>query len=198
MPMTDRHRIRASWHDYCDGIYFVTIRCGDKGHHLGEISDGEMSLSPVGMIVDQCIADISVHSGSVEVLNYVVMPNHVHFIVDIHKSEGDESQNPDLGCLRQSDHGEGCVDFHFNSELSKAVRLFKAACTRLVRRLPGYEGIELWQRNYHEHIIRDQHAFDNIMLYIDTNVMNWGYDRFHPSPSADAPWKHRPQNPDKG
>ena len=102
------------------------------------------------------------------------------------------------GCLRPPRHDEPQADNHFNSRLAVIIRSFKAACSIEINRqwqqqniadissqgraqniapLPPIDG--LWQRNYHEHIIRNQQAFENIMNYIDTNIEKWDQDCFY-------------------
>lgn len=104
------------------------------------------------------------------------------------------------GCLRPPRHGDPASDNHFNSALAVVIRTFKAVVSRKVRVIPPRDQsaqgrslraqciaplqdaqtpMKIWQRNYHEHIIRDQWAFDNIMNYIDTNVENWHRDCFN-------------------
>lgn len=81
--MADRHQFHAKWHDYGDGIYFVTVCCADHRHFFGEISDGKISLSPVGMIADTCLTAIPDHSSYTDLINHIVMPNHIHMIIGI-------------------------------------------------------------------------------------------------------------------
>lgn len=91
--------------------------------------------------------------------------------------------------VEEAMHTEGVADFHHNSRLATIVGAFKAgvtrnARTRLIASLPGlhnYEHINrmpIWQSRYHEHIIRNQRAYDNIMNYIDNNIRNWHMDCF--------------------
>ncbi len=123
--MSNRHAFRAKWHDYCNGIYFVTICTHEKRHIFGAIIDGVMVLSGLGHIVDNCVKEIPQHHHNVEIWNYVIMPNHIHLII---------------APLRQS---------------------------------------RIWQRLFHEHIIRNRFAFENTMNYIDNNVTNWNKDCFY-------------------
>ena len=82
--MTDRHQFRADWHDYDEGTIFVTVCCAQKQHLLGKITDGKIHLSQTGEIVDRQIRDIPKHFANVDLLNYVVMPNHIHMVITIH------------------------------------------------------------------------------------------------------------------
>lgn len=201
--MGDRHRFRADWHNYNGGIYFITICTAGKKHIFGHIADGKMRLSPLGNIVTSCIINIPAHHSGVELYNHIVMPNHIHMVIAIRAAAvttaaaaavgaqyiapeqqvTPEQQNTtgqtNIGCLKAPRHGEPCCDNHYNSALAVVIRTFKAAVTRLARAqcIAPLQGI--WQRNYYEHIIRHQTAFDNIMNYIDSNPERWGADCYN-------------------
>lgn len=198
--MSDRHTFRAKWHDYNGGIYFVTICSADKRHIFGYISDARMHLSPIGKIVDECLSSIPVHNSGVEIWNQIVMPNHIHMVVMIPSQPvgaqyiapgpGRPEPESNIGCLKPPRYGEPCNDNHHNSALAVIVRTFKAAVTRIVKstlaqcqagttRAQCIAPLPVWQRNYHEHIIRNQRAFDNIMEYINTNPERWLKDCFN-------------------
>ncbi len=204
----NRHQSRADWHDYCDGVYFVTICSADKKHIFGEIAEGEMRLSELGRIAADCLHEIPAHHPDAEIISHVVMPNHLHIIIAITRpaignpgvpgsgipgpvrtryiaSSSAESiiaspgaKSNILGCLKPPKHGEICNDFHHNSRLAVIVGSFKAAVTRLAR-TRCIASLPVWQPRFHEHIIRNQHALDNIMTYIDENVSRWDKDCFN-------------------
>lgn len=195
--MSDRHAFRAEWHDYNSGIYFITICSKDKRHIFGSISDGKMKFSAIGNIINECLMAISNHHKDVELWNYVVMPNHIHMVlcVDsqrpsvgtryIASAQANQTEGQKMGCLRPPRHGEPCEDLHHNSSLAVVVGTFKAAVTRLMRTrciasLQEHERTQsVWQSRYHEHIIRNQRAFEKIMNYIDTNIEKWDQDCFY-------------------
>lgn len=209
--MSDRHAFRAEWHDYNSGIYFVTICSKDKQHIFGNIRNSNMILSEIGKIVESCILDISNHHTNVELWNHVIMPNHIHMVINlatpppvgtryiaseqaisppvgtryIASEQPMQTAGQNMGCLRASRHGEPCEDFHHNSSLAVVVGTFKAAVTRLMRTrciasLRRQQQIQtVWQPRYHEHIIRNQSAFENIMNYVDTNIEKWSHDCFY-------------------
>ena len=182
--MGDRHRFRAKWHDYNGGIYFVTICSTEKRHIFGQIVDSQFKPYPLGIIIDDCIKKISEIHPCTEVWNYVIMPNHIHLILSIVGAQYIAPASPtyfdkalNLRCLKSPKHGETVEENHFNSLLAIVIRTFKAAVTRIAR-AQCIAPLPVWQRNFHEHIIRNQRAFDNIMNYIDTNVENWETDCF--------------------
>ncbi len=205
--MGDRHAFRAKWHDYNEGIYFVTICTHNKVHTFGKIHRNEMYLSELGKITNDCILDLVNHH-DVEVHNSVVMPNHVHLVVGARPAAPVETEhtspnpsNINLGCLKPPIYGTPTDNFHHNSQLAVIVGSFKAAVTRKYRKmlreantaewtrqdftrawqatpLPAPSS-PIWQRLYHEHIILSQTAYDNIMQYVDENVARWNNDVFN-------------------
>lgn len=173
-----------------------------------------MYLTQAGIITESQISNLSKHFPDIEIWNHVVMPNHIHIIISIRnvgtlfKASAETSLEPsaatsfkasaatslepsaatNLGCLRQRRHGAPDEqDFYHNTRLSVIIRCLKGG----VKRDVGRAGISFaWQSRYYEHIIRNRRAYENIMNYIDKNVENWHYDRFHPSPlpSTSATW----------
>ena len=205
--MADRHQFRANWHPYDEGLYFVTICCADKRHLFGKIVGTQFIASTLGSLVKENIEQIPSYYNDVEILNHVVMPNHVHMMISIAKSpvgtrfiasaasKAPEASQPSpqkLGCLRQSRHeAPESQDFHHNSRLASVVGAFKAGVTRQARarQIPSQSGNpKIWQQRFHEYIIRSERAYTNIMNYIDNNVANWHNDTFNDkkNDSADA------------
>ncbi len=196
----NRHQFHASWHNYNNGVYFVTICSHEKQLIFGKISTHAMHMSELGMIVEGCIKEIPSHHDDVEICNYVVMPNHIHIVMAVgtryiasankdtektcQPNTADVSLSGNRGCLKAPKHGGECLDFHHNSKLAVIIGSFKAAVTRRANSslICGRDvSRPYWQLRYHEHIIRNQHAFDNIMAYIDSNVEKWDSDCFNKS-----------------
>ncbi len=89
----------------------------------------------------------------------------------------DEKLKQNIGCLKPPKHGEESCDYHHNSRLASIIGAFKAGVTRMARtRLIA--SLPIWQSRYHEHVIRNQFSFDNIMDYINHNVETWDADCF--------------------
>ena len=172
--MGDRHAVRPQWTDNNDGLYHVTICVANNRHLLGEIRDCQMILSPAGVIVNDCIKRIELHHPYAEVWNYVVMPSHVHLLLNI-KSDGKTKDTANTGCLRPSRHGEQVLHNHHNSLLAVTVGSFKSACSREIHRAFS-EVKSVWQSRFYEEEIRNAAAYRNVMEYIDANVENWEAD----------------------
>ena len=129
-----RKNIRAEFHDYSGGDYFVTICTREKKHYFGEIVDAEMHYTKIGEIARQALISLHTHYAYVEVPLFVVMPNHVHAIISIHEKKD----------------APGCIPT-VRTALGVVVGGYKQSVTCFARR----NNIEFaWQSRYHDHIIR--------------------------------------------
>ena len=165
-----RHSIRIKRYDYASpGAYFITIVTHHRECLFGKVRNGEMNLFNYGKIVDEFWRAIPDHFSHVELGMYVIMPNHVHGITVINDgSRGTIYRAP------TEQFGKPVV-----GSIPTIVRTFKAAVTRHIDRELSSTGI--WQRNYYEHIIRDEREWNNIHLYIENNPTNWTDDEENPS-----------------
>lgn len=158
--LRQRKNIRAEFHDYSGGKYFVTICTRDKSHYFGKIKDESMHYTPVGKYCKLQLEQIGQHYHYAEVPLFVVMPNHIHAIICI-----------DPSCRT---HGP-CVPT-VRTALSVVVGGLKRAVTMFARR----NGIEFgWQSRYHDHIIRGVQDGNKIADYIENNVVRWKSDCFN-------------------
>lgn len=157
-----RKNIRLQDYDYSSaGYYFVTIVSYKRKHIFGEIVDGEMNLNLIGTIVKKTWEEIPMHFPYVEVDSHIVMPNHFHGIIVINNLVGALHAEP-LPIKLQP--------------LGVIVRSFKSAVTKRVHALYLIDHTKIWQRNYYEHIIRDEQDYQKIFEYIENNPANWSVD----------------------
>lgn len=181
--MGDRHAFRARWHDYNEGIYFITICSYNKSHIFGKIENENFYPSELGKTVIKHIRLLPTYYHDVELFNHVVMPNHIHLLLAvgtrlIASANSNDSGTDNLGCLKSSMHGDMTSDFHHNSRLATIIGAFKAGVTRTAR-TQLIVPLPYWQSRYYENIIRNQGSFDMIMAYIDNNIANWNNDCFY-------------------
>lgn len=156
---------RASWIDYNEGLYFITICTKERKHYLGEIKDSEMILSIIGGFLDNELKNVSLHHSNINIIQYVIMPNHFHFIIDI------------VGTLRAvSEESERNNITKTRTLLSSYIGSLKSAVTKFAHTC----GLEFaWQPRYHDHKIRGVQDGNNISDYIENNVYNWESDCFY-------------------
>lgn len=159
MKLQKRKPNRLNDFDYSqNGMYFITICTKDKKPLLSQITVGACSASPNkikltenGIIVENGIIGISEHYKNVFVDNYVIMPNHIHLIVRIDNSDGLALQAPTISHIIQ----------HFKGYVTKQI------------------GKPIWQKNYYDHIIRDDYDYFTKMQYIDENPLRWTADELY-------------------
>jgi putative transposase len=171
--MHQRRSIRLKDYDYSQaGAYFVTICTAERECIFGSIVEGVMQLSSVGIIVQECWNDLQQHFPDVDFEIFVVMPNHFHAIVVI-KTDAvgaiHELPLPDKKLARRQ------------MLLPKIIGRFKMVSAKRINELRGTPGVPVWQRNYYEHVIRDEKSFGRIHEYIQTNVLRWEMDKENPS-----------------
>lgn len=178
--ITFRKHPRAKWHEYNHGIYFVTFCTENKRHCFGKVIDCVMILNDKGRIVEECINSLPLHYPDVEVHNHIVMPNHIHLLLQIVPSGVEGHSN--YGAIHAPQHDEDYYEIpfdlrcHFNSRLAMIVCGLKSAATKRIRSFDVSFG---WQSRYHDHVVRDQHSYDNITTYISENPMRWDTDTFN-------------------
>lgn len=129
--MADRHQFRAEWHDYNEGIFFITVCCDQKIHYFGEIRGGKMIPTDIGHIMKSTIDEVTDHFPEAEVWNSVVMPNHIHLVISVGTRHGASASSPILstsqsqnnyGCLKSKRHEPSeAKNFHHNSRLAVIV-----------------------------------------------------------------------------
>ena len=179
-----RHSIRLKGYHYAQpGAYFVTICTHDRRCVFGRVVDGEMVLNLYGKIVWSewfRTARIRPYVQLYE-SEFVVMPNHVHGIIWIVDSPnhnvnavGETGRSP-LPDGRKNPRGPG------SRSLGAIIAGFKSAVTKQINQLRNTPGAPVCQRNYYEHIVRDENALNHIREYIRNNPFNWSMDQENPS-----------------
>ncbi|MCD4812913.1 transposase [bacterium] len=162
-----RRSIRLKAYDYSQaGLYFITI-CSYKGECLfGKIDNDGMVLNEVGEIInDEWIKSQTIRK-EIEMGVFVIMPNHFHGIVRIVGANG---RSP----LQEPRIHMGAAT------LSSLVAGFKSACTKKINQIRNMPGVPVWQRNYYEHVIRDEESHRNISEYIINNPLKWNDDEYY-------------------
>ena len=166
-----RRNLRLAEFDYSQpGAYFVTIVTQDRKLLFGEVLDGEMILNETGRMVTELWLAIPDHFSNVELGEFVVMPNHIHGIISI-TNVGATHASP----LPIISNGPG------SGSLGAIVGSFKSATSKRIHELTKSHDHRLWQRNYYEHVIRNERDHQAIYDYILANPGNWEKDNDYTS-----------------
>jgi REP element-mobilizing transposase RayT len=177
---------RAQWWDYgWDGSYFITICTRKRRHQFGEIIDDRMIFSDVGKIADECWRKITDHSVNVELGAHVVMPNHVHGILNLHNNATPFKSVPlesvDAAAIEQAAEfpetiGHMRLRKPGKNTVSTMIGGFKSAVSKEAAKVGLHFG---WQSRFYDHIIRDAEEYQRITDYILNNPATWKKDKFY-------------------
>jgi putative transposase len=188
-----RKSIRLKGYDYSQaGLYFITICTQNRLCLFGEIENGEMVLNDAGMMIKTVWHEIPVYYHKFNVREFVVMPNHIHGIIQIISNPKPVGAGPRVCPINEWQQTnrqphktigqpQGVAP---TMSLSDIVHRFKTLTTK--RYTDGVNNNywprfnkKLWQRNYYEHIIRDEKSYYQISEYIQTNPLKWQNDKYY-------------------
>jgi putative transposase len=185
MPSSTIHRrrsLRLKGYDYSmAGAYFVTICTQDRACLFGDVTAGGMRLNDAGQTVATLWEAIATRFSGVEIDQFVVMPNHLHGILVL--PDAREATTKEATTRVAPTVGAPLVGAP--ARLGDVVGAFKSLATVSyitgvkTHGWPGFRG-RLWQRNYYEHIIRDEPALNRVRRYIDENPARWEFDDENP------------------
>lgn len=174
--MIRRRSLRLSDYDYASpGAYFITICVKDRLNVFGDIVEHSMRLNDCGKIVAQELESSAKMRREVALDEFIIMPNHVHGIVFIKES--------DVGATGRSPSRSGPAP----RSLGAFVSGFKSATTKRINQLRRTPGAPVWQRNYHEHVIRNEPSLSRIREYIAGNPARWDVDGENPAANNPEP-----------
>lgn len=172
-----RRSIRLKGYDYTQpGAYFVTFCAYQRMHLFGEVVNGEMVLNDVGKIARAewfRTAELRPYVKLYE-NEFVIMPNHGHGIIRIEDEQWARQRRAPTGAPTETAEKFGQP---VKGSIPTIVRAYKSAVTYAVNTLENQRGAVLWQKNYYEHVIRNDRELNNIGWYIVNNPLHWQLDR---------------------
>jgi len=184
LPQPHRRSIRLKGYDYRQaGMYFFTICTKDRAYLFGEVVDGEMRLNEMGEIVRHCWLTIPEHFPHALLDEFMVMPNHVHGIILL--TDPDVGRSKNVGATHASPLPTNVSSTQprgpHRQSIASIVGSFKSAATKRINEHRNMPGFPVWQRNYYEHIIRNEESLTQIRQYILNNPGQWEFDRENPN-----------------
>jgi len=182
-----RRSIRLKGYDYSQaGAYFITICCEHRICRFGKIENNEMILNELGNIAYNEWAKLAERFANFELDVFQMMPNHMHGIIVLKNVVGagfTPAQNDDmvLGQRQVLGQPQG-IALTTVSTVGDIVGAYKSlvfnGCLEIYKSRNERMG-KLWQRDYYEHIIRNEHSYQTISAYIINNPSKWGDDKFY-------------------
>jgi len=166
MDLPRRKTQRLKEYDYSSsGSYFVTICTKDRKELLSQILVGDdvldvpkNTLTNYGEIANRHLLNMSDFYDNIKIDKFVIMPNHIHLLIQISET------NKSVGLSGTSAPTKSLI--------AQFISTFKRFCNKEYNE-------NIWQRSYHDHIIRGKEDYDKIWEYIDTNVLRWEKDCFY-------------------
>lgn len=189
-----RKSFRLKGYDYSlNGAYFITICVQDMKCVFGKIIDGKMVFNELGKIAEEYWKKIGELHDFVDLSAFVIMPNHVHGIIVINHDDGDVGASH-RHAQDMVSHSSNAYSYNSNRvspwETPTRIRTIQLPKKGIPSLMNHYKGAVKkwanknhheyfsWQRNYHEHIIRNEQSFEKIHDYIVHNPKSWHQDCF--------------------
>ena len=196
-----RRSIRLKEFDYSQaGAYFVTICAQNRECLFGDVTDGKLILNDAGKKVQNLWSDLPWRFSSITLDVFIIMPNHIHGIIMINAmnkykgeyKEGEHKVRPYRILNNLDRRGESCIRPSYvhprgtsNNSIGRVIQAFKSITIHQYifgvkqHNWQPFHG-KLWQRNYYEHIIRDERDLNQIRDYIINNPIKWALDEYNP------------------
>jgi putative transposase len=171
-----RRSLRLRHYDYAQpGAYFVTMVTHNRELLFGNVVDLNLELNDFGRIVNDEWNKSAAIRQEIELDAFVIMPNHVHCILILRDHNARATGRSPL----QSGPS--------TRTLGTFVAGFKSAVTARINQIRGTPAAPVWQRNYYEHIIRNERSLNHIRQYILDNPARWQFDRENPEATEPEP-----------
>lgn len=163
-----RRTIRVPGYDYSSpGYYFITICTNNRKRLFGRIRNGHIKLNRFGKIVSDIWKRTEYIRTNVRIDESIVMPDHIHGIIQITDERADVGARPGLAPTRNG--GPHCPA----GSVGAIVGSFKSESTKTINRIRGISGVRIWQRNFYERILYDDGELWWYRNYIRDNPKHW-------------------------
>ena len=176
----------------------MTVCVNNRECVFGDVRNGEMILNVAGKMIDRWWRELPRKYNMIEIDEYKIMPNHMHGIINIIGKN--ETNNVGAGFPRPDTDGFPRPHTFIRTDnkgrgdraptLGQIVAYFKYGTTKQINAIRNTPGIRLWQRNYYDHVIRDEESLNKIREYIINNPANWEEDKENIEVYCNAPIKN--------
>lgn len=183
LPQRKPHRLKN--YDYSSsGAYFITICTHQKIHLFGEVENGDMNYNKFGEIACGEIErtnEIRKDKGII-ICNWVVMPNHIHLLVELVGSRRAVTEQREY-FAKPTENSIPTIIRAYKSAVTKSIRLSVTEKEKANGWCDDGHGTpcpyKIWQRDYHDHIIRTEKEYERIWTYIESNPLLWNEDCYN-------------------
>jgi REP-associated tyrosine transposase len=180
-PNQHRRSTRMKGYDYSlAGAYFITVATYQRSIIFGEVVNGEVKLNQYGNVAFQQWIRLGKRFKDSNFPTFIIMPNHIHAVVCIVRGAGVEFNHEFSGNLPLRPYK---IPITTPGSLGVIVRAYKASVTYRINALRGKTEPPIWQRNYYDHIVRNEKEYEHIWKHIETNPINCSGDHLTPFPA---------------
>ena len=166
-PQRKPNRLRE--YDYSSaGYYFVTVCLKNSKKYFGNIENGNMILSSAGSITKKYWMNIPNHYNSIQLDEFVIMPNHLHGIIIIE----------DEKLITHNKLSSDNPQHRKHNKLSVIIRTFKTLSKRDIINNSEFKDFD-WQRSFYDNVVRNEKALAEIREYIQENPLKWHLDKYY-------------------
>lgn len=167
-----RKNLRLSNYDYSqNGLYFVTICTKNREDYFGEIVKWEMILNEYWKIAEKCWNEIPMHYMKSQIDYFIIMPNHIHWIIIIENININLEINP----LVKENYLLDNNNPNHKTNLSNIIKWFKIWCTKEIKNNYN-DNVFWWQKSFYDVIIRNEEQLNTIRQYIIDNPKKWEFE----------------------
>ena len=174
----NKYRIKSNrmeGFDYVSWWFFITICTNERKNYFGKIVHGKMIVNDIWNVANQCRINIPKHFPNVKIDEFIVMPNHIHWILVMDDICYKDCSNKIWSIKNMGDNTYYSKISPQRWMLWTVIRSYKSACTYIINKL--HIGQFHRQSNYHDSIIRNKEWLEIIRMYIKNNPKNWDRDR---------------------
>ncbi|MCD6367249.1 MAG: hypothetical protein J7L46_06905, partial [Bacteroidales bacterium] len=168
--LPQRRSIRLKGYDYSQaGLYFITICVKNRIYLFGEIDNGKMILNNAGKMVEKLWNEISNDFTNTKLHEYIIMPNHFHGIIEIVGADSISARD-NADSTKRAEIDSAPTATETKTAIPNIIQSFKRHTTiKYIRGVKNNNWTpfnkKLWQRNYWEHIIRNEKSYQTISEY---------------------------------
>lgn len=168
----NRQSRRLKGYDYAStGLYFITLNTENREQLFGEIKNGLMLPNDAGLMTQKCWLEIPEHFPHVALHDFVIMPDHIHGVIEILYNPFDPVVGAKDFSPRLDRMDQQSLFRSPSKTIGSVIRGFKTGVTKWMRKYTTVHRV--WQRDYYEHIIRDTESYHRICQYIRDNPKNY-------------------------
>ena len=157
---------------------------------FGDVADEGMRLNGFGIVIQEFWKTISNRFKNIELDEFIIMPNHMHGIIVISNNDcrtcRGEVSSPNPSSDSKPNHGDiyvkqgGETPPLQKQTLGRVIAHFKYQSAKRINQIRNTAGMSVWQRNYYEHVIRNDDELNRIREYIINNPLQWADDENNP------------------